>query len=190
MAGYSTKINDPAFEKYLKNANRWALIFSIILALIAVVGFFIYGEYGSDMDNPQALYIGLGIGCMFIIIALFTIVGKKKSKTWDGQVSDKKVEKKRKRKYTDNSDYYWEEYLLYTVFIRDESGKTHELSARNDDTTFNYYKVGDKVRHHAGLNTYEKHDKTGDEILFCNVCASLNDIKNDFCFRCKCPLLK
>ncbi len=32
--GYSKKINDPAFAKYLKNTNRWSGIFSIGLALI------------------------------------------------------------------------------------------------------------------------------------------------------------
>ncbi len=37
--GYSEKIHDPAFQKYLKNTNRWSSIFAGGLAVIAVVGF-------------------------------------------------------------------------------------------------------------------------------------------------------
>ena len=70
------------------------------------------------------------------------------------------------------------------------NGKKYDITVDADDTRYNYYKIGDRVRHHKGLNTYEKQNKTGDTIIFCNACASLNDIKEDYCFRCKCPLLK
>ena len=82
-AGFSTRIHDPAFAKYLKNSNRWSGMFSGILAIAAVVGFYIYGETSSEMSNPQALYIGFGIGGMFIFVALIQMIGRKTSKTWD-----------------------------------------------------------------------------------------------------------
>jgi len=189
LMGFSSKINDPAFAKYLKNTNRWSAIFSIIIAAAAVIGFYIYGETSSEMENPQALYMGLGIGGMFLLIALFTIIGRKKSTTWDGTVVDKKIEKKR-RSQSSGDDHYWENYTLFTVFLRSDSGKKHKISVENDDTLYNYYQVGDRVRHHKGLNSYEKYDKSRDSIIFCNACASLNEIRDDYCFRCKCPLLK
>lgn len=189
MIGFSARIHDPAFAKYIKNTKVWAFMFAFILALIAVVSFFIYGETSSEMDNPEALFIGLGIGGMFIAIALLRITGISRSSAWDGLVVDKKIEKKRRKRYSGN-DYYWEKYTLYTVFIRSDSGKIHTISADDDDTVFNYYQVGDKVRHHKSLNSYEKYDKSKDTIIFCNACASLNDIQNDNCFRCHCPLLK
>ena len=37
--GYSDRIQDPAFARYLKNSNRWAAIFASILAVAAFVGF-------------------------------------------------------------------------------------------------------------------------------------------------------
>ncbi len=188
--GFSRKINDPAFAHYVQDSNRWAAIFSIILAVVAVVGFTVAGEMGGEVDNPQAFLIGLGIGGMFLVIAMFQIAGRKRSKTWDGQVVDKKVEEKKRKKNSGNDDYYWEDYLLYTVAIRSDSGKLHRLTAENDDTVYNYYKIGDRVRHHAGLNSYEKYDKSQDSIVFCNACSSLNDISSDYCFRCNCPLLK
>lgn len=197
--GYSEKINDPAFEKYIKNSNRWSFSFALIIAAIAIAGFFIYGEISSEMDNPQALFIGMGIGGMFTAIAALQIIRRKGSKTWDGEVVDRKAEKKRRKRYTTahidedgrrHEDYVWEDYILYTVFIRDDNGKIHTIRTEDDDTVYNYYRVGDRVRHHGGLNSYEKYDKSGDNIIFCNACATLCDINDEICYCCKCPLLK
>jgi len=189
LIGFSSKINDPAFSKYIKNTNRWSVIFSIVIAAAAVIGFYIYGETSTEMENPQALYIGFGIGGMFLLIVLFTIIGRKKSTAWDGTVVDKKIEKKR-RSRSSGDNHYWENYTLFTVFLQSDNGKKYKISVENDDTRYNYYQVGDRIRHHKGLNSYEKYDKSKDSIIFCNACASLNDIRDDFCFRCKCPLLK
>ena len=77
-SGFSAKIHDPAFAKYVKNTNRWAGIFSGIMALGVIVGFTVAGEMGVDnMENPQAFFHGLGIGGMFLVIALFTILGRR-----------------------------------------------------------------------------------------------------------------
>ena len=92
--GYSNRIHDPAFAKYRADSERYARIFAFILATAAVLGFYLYGEFSTEMDNPEALYIGLGIGGMFIAIALITNRSKKGAKTWDGKVCDKQVRKK------------------------------------------------------------------------------------------------
>jgi len=189
LVGYSPQINDPAFANYIKNTKRWSYLFALIIALIAIVGFYIYGETSSEMDNPEALYIGLGIGGMFLAIAFFQSIGRNTS-TWDGVVVDKKIEAQKRKRKSGNNDYYWQNYTLYTVFIKRENGKIYTTSAEDDDTVFNYYQIGDKVRHHGGLNSYEKYDKSRDTIIFCNACASLNDIQKDACFRCHSPLLK
>lgn len=189
--GYSDRIGDPAFAKYIKNSNRWAAIFSVILAVAAVIGFFIAGEMNvGDMENPQSLYIGLGIGGMFILIALFQILGRKRSRTWDGVVMDKTVKKKSRQRSSGSNDYYTQHYTEYTVAIREDGGKVHLLTAEDDDTVYRYYRVGDRARHHGGLNSFEKYDKSQDTIIFCNACGTLCDIGEDICPRCKCPLLK
>jgi len=72
------RISDPAFAKYI---NCWSTVFSIILAVAAVVGIYIAGETGSEIDNPESLYIELGIGGMLLLIALFKIFGRKCSTT-------------------------------------------------------------------------------------------------------------
>lgn len=190
LVGFSTRINDPAFGRYIKNSNRWSVIFSLILAVAAIVGFYIAGETSTEMDNPQSLYIGLGVGSMFLLIALFTVRSRKKGKTFDGTVTDKKITKKTRRRDYGGGDYHYEDYLLYSVIVRSDAGKNYVIQTENDDTRYNYYRTGDRVRHHGALNSYEKYDKSGDDIIFCNACATLCDINDDFCFRCKCPLLK
>lgn len=188
--GFSPRINDPAFKKYIKNANSYAAIFSIAIALIAVVAFYIAGERGVEgMSNPESLYIGFGIGGMFILIALFHIMGRKRSKTWDGKVV-KKFSQSIMRKVHSGDDTRREKAVEFNVVIQKDSGKSITLTAINDDTVYNYYEVGDMVRHHGGLNSYEKYDKTKDSIIFCSACATLCDITEDTCHRCKCPLLK
>lgn len=188
--GYSSKINDPAFKKYLKSTNNYSFYFSVVLAIIAVIGFYIYGEKSSEMENPEALYIGCGIGAMFILIAFFQILGRKRSKTWDGVVVKKEILDKERRRYTGKNDYYMEKYKVYNVFVYNEGGKTVTIRVEDDDTIYNYYQIGDKLRHHGGLNSYEKYDKTKDTIVLCNACGTLNDINEDNCHRCHCPILK
>lgn len=188
--GYSTRINDPAFARYVKNTNRWTAIFSVILAIAAIVGFYAAGGIGvDDMETSQALLIGMGIGGMFLLIALFSIIGRKRSQTWDGVVADKKVKKKQRRQGSED-DYYYVDYLEYSVTVQEKDGKKHKMTAEDDDTVYNYYQIGDRVRHHAGLNSYEKYDKSEDSMIFCNACATLCNINDEYCYRCKCPLLK
>ncbi len=183
--GFSPRISDPAFARYLKNSNRWAVIFSSVLAVAAVVGFYINGEVSTEMDNPESLYIGLAIGGMFLAIAFFSVIGRKASRTWDGTVQDKWVREKTRR-----TEDGCEDYLEYSLVIIADRGKKHVLRYKNDDTKYNYYQIGDRVRHHGGLNCFEKYDKTGDSIIFCSACSTLCEMDDEYCFRCKCPLLK
>lgn len=190
--GYSSKINDPAFQRYIKNSNRWAGIFALILAVSAILGFYVYGETNGEMENPQALYIGIGIGSMFLVIAFIQMMDRKYSRTWEGMVVNKTVKNKRRKQSTGGgkNDFYWVDYIQYTVIIRDDKGKEHSIAVDDDTTVFDYYEIGDRVLHHGELKTYEKYDKSRDSYILCNACSSLNAISSDYCFRCKCPLLK
>ena len=187
LVGFSPKISDPAFARYVRHRLLWPVIFASILAAVAIGGFYIYGQRSSEMDNPEALYIGFTVGGIYLAIALFHVLGRNRDKTWDGTVEDKRVSRRRRRRrYSEG----YEEYSEYTVVIRSDSGKKHELRAENNSARYDYYQVGDRVRCHEGLNSYEKYDKSGDEIIFCNACATLCKITDERCFRCRCPLLK
>lgn len=188
--GFSKHINDPAFKQYQKNRTHWTLYFTIGISVTAIIGFYLYGQYSSEIDNPEATHIGLVIGGMFLLIAFYQIIHYKASKTWDGIVAAKKTEKKQRKHSTTDEDYYWEDYIVYTVSIQSDTGKVHTMRNENDDTLYNYFQIGDRVRHHGGLNSFEKYDKSKDTIIFCNACGSMNNIEETHCHRCNCPLLK
>lgn len=174
---YSERINDPAFERYLKNTSNYRLQFSFLLAFAAIAGFFLYGHFGDDLDNPEALYIGLVIGGMFVLIGFFSALSVKPEKNWDGVVSGKKIRQVKGK-------------LEYMVMITDGNEHTHEIKSDNDPTLYDYYHEGEKVRFHGRLHSFEKFDKSKDEIIFCNACSFMHDIRDDFCRNCGCPLLK
>jgi len=189
LIGFSERINDPAFASYQRQSTAWSFIFAGILAVIVIVGFFIYGQTSSEMDNPQALYIGLGIGGMFLTIALLSTISRMTDKQWDGVVIDKKIEKETRREKDSDGQYRMVRFTVYTVVFKTDQGKI--LKRANDDnaTVYNYFEIGDRVRHHKVLGTLEKYDKSRDSIIFCNACSTLNDINDDKCYRCSCPLL-
>lgn len=187
--GFSKQIHDPAFAGFIKTNNRWSVIIAVVLAVVAVVGFFIYGETGGELDNPQALFIGLGIGGMFLLITLFAGLARRRSKTWDGMVVDKTIEQKSQMQGS-GDDAHEHRYTRYTIIIRDLKGGQHRLTADDNDSWYQYFKIGDQVRYHAGLKSYEKYDKSQDSIIYCNACSTRCDINTDYCWRCKCPLLK
>ncbi len=187
--GYSQRINDPAFQQYRKNYNRWAIIFGIGLSVVVIVGFYIYGNTSNEMSVSEALTISFIISAMYMTITFLSIVFKGKGKSWDGVVIDKKIEKKSRVK--DDGDHrYSQQYLEYSVIIRQENGKKKIIKHENTDVVYHYYQIGDKVRFHGKLNSFEKFDKSKDTIIFCNACATINEIERDVCFRCKTPLLK
>lgn len=67
---YSDRINDPSFAAYLRKSNRWSLLFAFGLFVIAVIAFPIYGNMSGDIDWPASLFYGIGIGGMFLLIAI------------------------------------------------------------------------------------------------------------------------
>jgi len=174
---YSQKITDPRFDKYLKNTQNYRYQFGFILAFVAVIGFYFYGEMSDEIDNPEAFHIGLGIGSMFFLIGLFSAFSGKKEKDFEGEVVEKEVIKKNGKAY-------------FMVYFEDEKGNRKEISTENDATVYDYFKLGEKVRYHGKLKSYEKFDKSQDDIIFCSACAFMHDIEEHICQNCGCPLLK
>jgi hypothetical protein len=178
---FSPKISDPAYSKYKKDSISWSFLFSFILFVIAVIGFPIYGNCTGELDWPESLFYGIGIGGMFVTIAALQTAKRKIDKTWDGTVIDKQL----------YSKYYNNEYhTQYVIKIEKDSGKIKTVKWTDYPEIFNYYEIGDRIRHHRGLFYYEKYDKRRDSEILCVACRHFNDIKEDFCIRCKCPLLK
>lgn len=184
--GFSSKIGDPAFASYKRKSVAWSFIFSGILAIIAIIGFPIYGNSSGEIDWPDSLFYGIGIGGMFLMIALLQTMKKGLDKTWDGVVEHKDCYNQKERNRNGQTHYH----TIHILKIRKDSGGTKKHKWRDIPGVYDYYQVGDKVRHHKGFNYYEKYDKSNDKQIICAACMSFIDKQKDICPRCKCPLLK
>ncbi len=189
LVGFSDKINDEAYEKFRKRSGKMSVVFYGIVAIVAVVGSVAYGYFSNRVRLLDSLFYGLGIAAIFVAFAAINWLKKKTDSTWDGEVIDKKIERKTEVKRTKNRTTR-HHYDLYVLKVRREDGKIFTHSFRDVSTVYDYYSVGDKVRHHKGFLFYEKYDKSKNSQILCVACGTFNDMKNDFCRRCKVPLLK
>ena len=186
LVGFSSKINDPAFAAYKKKSAIWTFIFTGILAIIAIVGFPIYGNMSGEVDWPGSLLYGFAIGGMFIVIALLQTLKKGLDKTWDGEVVSKDAYTVRERNNNGQTHYH----KTYVLKIKKDSGGTKKHKWRDTTGLYTYYNVGDRVRHHKGFYCYEKYDKSKDTHILCAACMAFVPVDQDKCSRCKCPVLK
>lgn len=189
LTGFSEKINDPSYERYRKASKKWSYIFSAILAGISVVAFPIYGSVSGDISFPNSLLYGLGIGGMFFIIAFLQDQRRRKDTTWEGKAIGKDVYDKTQVKRSGGKSRTVH-YKLYVLKVMRENGKVYSHKFIDNSTIFDYYNVGDALKHHKGFMLYEKYDKSKDSQIFCIACGTFNDIKDQNCKRCKVPLLK
>lgn len=188
LIGYSKKIDSAIFAGYRKKTKGWANMFTVFVVILAVVGFPIYGIASGELGLADSIKYGLIIGGMFILINFYQNFKKSRDITWDGTVFDKVI--KKSKVYNDRNDLGRDHYD-YIIKIRRDDGKVIKETAgtSNNRILYDYYNIGDKVRHHKGMDYYEKFDKSKDDKILCVACITMNNIDDDVCFRCKCPLL-
>ncbi|NLP48175.1 MAG: zinc ribbon domain-containing protein [Clostridiales bacterium] len=187
LVGFSPKISDPVYKKLINRRNKSTIIFAFIASAIAIVASHIAGIYKEDMAFPKSLFLGLGLSVFFLFFAFYQSIKSKSDKTWDGSVVDKRSFKKRVRNDDNTSSYTW----IYQIKVkRDDDGKIFKHDFNSAAGVYNYYEIGDRVRHHKGLYLYEKYDKSHDSDILCVSCAQFSNISADVCKRCKCQLLK
>ena len=187
LVGWSDVANSPEMVETIKKNKRSAVGWTWVFTLLFPVGFLIAGLLSDEVPLNEALIIGIGLGLLILAINLWRIAGMKKP-VWDGVVM-KKVEKKRYKR--DNDDVSSQSYMEYIVLIRTERGKKKRIVERQRDRAmYDYLDVGDRVRYHSALETYEKYDKSKDQVIYCNVCRLRNSIRNDRCERCNNLLFK
>lgn len=185
--GWSTQINDPRFKAYAISNKKYGLIFLAIISLIIPL-VIILGEGGSfDGETFIVIPIVLLIIWAVGLIYLHLKYGRTQAE-WDGVVEDKHT---RQRTRNDKSSGSSESYTEYTVIFRRQDGK--KISHHQTDAyEYDYYNIGDYVHYHGGkyCKGLEKYDKSRDTALACFACGFSNDVRNTYCERCGCPLLK
>lgn len=187
LIGFSSKISDPAFAKYKSNSRKAAFIFAGILALIALAAVPIYASKSGKMEVGQAFIYGAVIGGMFLFIALVQSLKGSGDSTWDGVVIDKSSHRRTDYDTANDTHTHYTEFVLK---VRRDNGRVYTNKTRDLPGALDYYNIGEKVRHHKGFQYYEKYDKSGDTRIMCAACLTFNEIQNERCKRCKCPLLK
>ncbi|NLE24950.1 MAG: hypothetical protein GX625_06345 [Clostridiaceae bacterium] len=187
--GWSDRINDSRFAKYDRNLRKAGYIWMGGLSIIIPAIMLATGDISLDKEGITVISVIIGVLWLFGLVFLF-FSGRKKP-DWDGQVVDKKIEQ-RSRRVKSGDDYIKENYVEFIVVFRLTDGSIKEVSFKDSQTRFDYYRIGDYVHFHGKrhLSAIEKYDKSQDEILFCIKCQQLNDARNNFCPRCGCPLLK
>jgi len=108
----------------------------------------------------------------------------RRGQIWEGVITEKYQKEKSEEGDSGNDG------IDYVLVAKKNNGKTHSMIYHNRPEMYDYFQIGDRVRYHVGLSTYEKYDKSKDRIIFCNVCSAENPISNDRCEVCNKPLFK
>ena len=184
--GWTQRHLDPEVVARARKNKKNAWVFTWVLTVLFPAGFALAGLFVEDMPMNEALIIGIGLGLLALIIGLVR-VSRMKSGTWYGVVTDKG----HKQKVEHDRDTTATRYrTVYTLSVREDSGKKHTLTYVDNRALYDYFKVGDRIRCHQAFGTYEKYDKSADRVIYCNICGTLNDMAADTCTSCRLPLFK
>jgi len=182
--GYSDRISHPDFhKKNVKGFDKKQQNMFLIIVFAAMAGILLYGYFTDDLKGSAIISFAI------LAVSMLYFSGLKNRQsvetTYDGTIKyiEKQTEVIKKTKY----------YLRTLIILNSDDGKefvyNNIISSTKNDYT-DYYKVGDKVRHHYGFDLPEKYDKSKDEKAVCILCGKLDDINNDNCSKCGKTLLK
>ena len=187
--GWSNNTSHPCFKEYFKNKRKFGLIWLIGISIIVPAALILTDEI--KIDTEGIMVIGGVIAVFWIIGLIFLFKNRKNIPSWDGIVEDKKIFQKIRSRKDSVGKNYKESYTEYIVYIRRENGEIFELS-NEDSAQYDYFRKGDYVHYHGDkiLNYIEKYDKSFDTTVFCACCGDISDIRDNYCERCGCILLK
>lgn len=184
--GFSEKIRDPAIQAMLKKNRKGTVIFAVLLVLAPILVTLIIGLKDDDLS-----VVGYGaiVSGIFLLVSLISLLKKKGEKQWEGTVTEKRVEVRKKK---NDSDRVMQTENIYVTRFSTANGKTKKLEEPEiNHIWFDYLNVGDYVRYHPQFNCYyEKYDKSRDTYAICPMCNTKNGISEAVCSRCGVPIIK
>jgi len=194
LVGFSNRINDPIFEikqkaSFHRSIKHGLLFLPILLLLFQIVPFF-----SEDFTRQRALIVGCVVGGFGMIWTLVGGAVRASARTWDGEVTDKKITERRSRNNAAATGYDIDYY--HTIVFRLASGGKKEMRRKLRTNELNawdmmiYLNIGDRVRYHGKLDYYEKYDKSRDAEIPCANCHKYVDIRLEYCPVCQVPIIK
>lgn len=185
--GWSTRYEDPEIIAVVKKKNRAGISYAWALVLVFPIGFLVAGLFIKTMPLGGGLIVGVALGLLMAVINMFYIRNQRKQ-IWEGVITEKY--QKETPGDDDNDDSDQDDGTDYVLVVQKTNGRSHHMIYHNRREIYDYFQVGDRVRYYVGLSTYEKYDKSGDTIIYCNVCSAENPISNDRCEVCNNLLFK
>jgi len=194
LVGFSQKIHNPVFEnmqkaRFRKNVKHGLIFLPILILLFQIVPFF-----AGDFTHQRALIVGCVVGGFGMIWTLVGGAVRASAKTWDGEVTDKKITERRSRNDAAASGYDIDYY--HTIVFRRANGRKKKMRKKLSTNELNawdmmiYLNIGDRVRYHGRLDYYEKYDKSRDAEVPCANCHKYVDIRHEYCPVCQTPVIK
>ncbi|NLO48030.1 MAG: zinc ribbon domain-containing protein [Clostridiales bacterium] len=186
--GFSELFNHPEILAAAQKNKKSAIGCLWILVLVPLISFPIAGLLINEFPFGESLVIGIGLALIMLIANLIALSRKNKP-MWEGFVVNKYSKKRSEHRGGEDDNY--RTYTEFNTVINTDAGKKKTIVERDSRRhMYDYLSVGDKVRFHPAFGTYEKYDKSGDIIIYCNVCSAMNPIRNDRCKRCSNLLFK
>lgn len=183
LSGWSPHYQDPEIIAAAKKKNKTAIGYAWALVLVFPLGFLIAALFIKTMPLAGGLIIGTILGIIMLVINRFYVKAQR-NQIWEGVVIEKYERENPEDDDSDNDD------IDYVLVVEKTDGHRHFMIYHNRREMYDYFQIGDRVRYHAALSTYEKYDKSNDRIIYCNVCSAENPISNDRCVRCNNLLFK
>jgi len=187
--GWSNNTGHPCFKKYYKNNQKYGLIWLIGISILVPAALLLSGEIKLDSEGIMVMTGAIAVFWITGLIFLFKNRGDKTA--WDGIVEEKKIFQKTRSRKDREGKKYRESYTEYIVYIRRQNNDIFELN-EEDSAQYDYFNIGDYLHYHGDkwLHYIEKYDKSLDTTIFCASCRSICDIRDNYCERCGCILLK
>lgn len=191
--GYSDlKVAYPEMTRHLAKSKKIGKVAVVLMGIIPFFGFVGYSLVTEEIPFDEAVVLGAVLAAIFMVFGLFFAAKEKdRYREWTGTVVDKKVEmRKEKVEEFDEIRKVMVKHLIMTI-RREDCSKPEIRDFGAVEGPYGYYKVGDRIKHHAGTYHFEKYDKQGDGEVICVMCGGLYEMDTDTkCGFCKLPLLK
>lgn len=192
LVGWSMHYKDPEIMAVVKKKNKAVVSYAWALVLVFPIGFLIAGLFIKTIPLAVALIIGVVLGLLMVVINLLYLKTRR-NQIWEGVITEKYQREKNEdddsKDDSDNDDSDSDD-TDYVLVVEKTNGQKHAMIYHNRREMYDYFQIGDRVRYYVGLSTYEKYDKSGDRIIYCNVCSAENPISNDRCEGCNNLLFK
>jgi len=192
--GFSQKINDPVFEDLQRARFRKSIRHGLIFLPVLILLFQIVPFFAADFTRQRAFIVSCVVGGFGMIWILAAGAARVMAKSWDGEVTDKRITERRNRNDDAASGYDIDYY--HTISFRLASGKKKKMRRKLTTNELNawdmmiYLNIGDRVRYHGKLDYYEKYDKSRDTEVPCANCRKYVDIRLECCPVCQVPVIK